>query len=125
MLARPPQAARRRLRTIAVHESCANRSCGANDSRSQYKAFEQDARSGCSRSTHIAPALRPRCGRVRPRAERLPARRGQRDQVDHEARSCSSLLGWLQMAYGNITDNETLLVDDFLHRCIHLVLNGR
>ena len=80
MLARPPQAARRRLRTIAVHESCANRSCGANDSRSQYKAFEQDARSGCSRSTHIAPALRPRCGRVRPRAERLPARSGQRDQ---------------------------------------------
>ena len=78
----------------------------------------RDARSGCSRSTYIAPALRPR-------AERLPARRGQRDQVDHEARSCSSLLGWLQMAYGNITDNETLLVDDFLHRCIHLVLNGR
>ena len=45
--------------------------------------------------------------------------------LDHEARSCSSLLGWLQMAYGNTTDNETLLVDDFLHRCIHLVLNGR
>ena len=60
MLARPPQAARRRLRTIAVHESCADRCCGANDSRSQSKAFEQDARSGCSRSTHIAPALRPR-----------------------------------------------------------------
>ena len=34
--------------------------------------------------------------------------------LDHEARSCSSLLGWLQMAYGNITDNETLLVDDLL-----------
>ena len=60
MLARPPQAARRRLRTIAVHESCADRCCGAKDSRSQSKAFEQDARSGCSRSTHIAPALRPR-----------------------------------------------------------------
>ena len=34
--------------------------------------------------------------------------------LDHEARSCPSLLGWLQMTYGNIADNDTLLVDDFL-----------